>query len=133
MADHPGHPAKFKSPEEMQVEIDKYFADEEEPIKTMCGLAIALGFCDRQSIYDYAKREEYSCTIKAAMLRIEQGYEKRVNGTTPTGPIFVLKNMGWSDRQDVHLTSEPVLIVDEDGKSLMTFDSKARKNENSAS
>jgi hypothetical protein len=42
--------------------------------------------------------------IKAALFRVEQGYERNMHGTTPTGSIFVLKNMGWKDKQDHELS-----------------------------
>lgn len=100
---HPGgRPPIFNSPEEMQTLIDKYL--EEESHVTICGLAIALGFCSRGTLYEYAKKEEFSDTVKRAMLKIENEYEKRTNSTAPTGPIFVLKNMGWSDKKEVDNT-----------------------------
>lgn len=118
---HPGgRPPKFSSPEEMQVLIDQYFSDEKEPIKTICGLAIALGFVDRRSIYDYYKNPEFSHTIKGAMIRVENGYEKRLSGNNPTGPIFVLKNMNWTDKQTLEVTKfEPLIIKDENDKTVM--------------
>lgn len=99
---HPGgRPLIFTSPEEMQTIIDQYFDDDKILIKTICGLAIALGFSCRETIYEYAKRPQFSDIVKTAMLRVEDGYERRANSTTPTGPIFVLKNMGWSDKQEI--------------------------------
>ena len=102
---HPGgRPPIFDSPEEMERLIDEYFATAEKPF-TMCGLALALGFVDRQSLYDYAKKKEFSCTIKKGMLKLENEYEKKTHSTTPTGSIFVLKNMGWSDKHEVDQTN----------------------------
>lgn len=91
----------FASAADMQQKIDLYFAtrDEENP-PTYSGLALALGFCDRQSLYDYAARsEEFSCTIKKARARVDEAIEKM--GMTGKGSasflIFVLKNHGWTD------------------------------------
>ena len=101
---HPGgRPPIISSPEEMQARVDAYF-NSDIPVKTMCGLALALGYCDRQSIYDNMKKPEFSCILKQAMLQVEDGYETRANSTTPTGPIFVLKNMGWRDKSEVDNT-----------------------------
>ena len=68
---------------------------------TITGLALFLGFESRQSIYDYAKDGRFSYIIKQSQLRVECEYEKKLSGDKPTGPIFALKNMGWSDRQEI--------------------------------
>lgn len=70
------------------------------PYPTVSGLAIHLGFASRQSFYDYEKNEEYSYTIKRARLFIEREYEKRML-ENPAGAIFALKNLGWTDKQEV--------------------------------
>ena len=31
-------------------------------------------------------------------------YEKALQGRSPTGAIFALKNFGWTDKQDVELS-----------------------------
>lgn len=119
-----GRPRHFDSEESLQVEIDAYF----EHIKglkgetvtvngelqtqwlrhpehsTITGLAYFLGFESRQSIYDYEKEGQFSYVIKRARLRVESGYEQRLMSTTPAGPIFALKNMGWSDRMDQQIS-----------------------------
>jgi len=90
---------KYKTAEQMQKVIDTWAENLEESKKppTLTGLALALGFCSRQSIYDYEEREEFTFTIKRAKLIVEQWYESLLSGTTPTGAIFALKNFGWRD------------------------------------
>lgn len=111
-----GRPAKFNTPEELQDSIDKYF--DEVPISqyTITGLAIALGFCDRQSLYDYEEREEFSCIIKAARLRVENAYEIKLSSQNVTGSIFALKNMGWKDKSEVDnshtFKNKPSIVLD---------------------
>ena len=116
---HPGQPRKFQTPESMQIAIDKYFNENEH--YTMCGLALALGFMDRQSIYDYAGYEqEYSCLIKNARLRVENGYENDLrNAKNPTGSIFALKQMKWTDKQDhdIRINNLTDLLSEIDGKN----------------
>lgn len=68
---------------------------------TITGLALFLGFSDRQSLYDYQAKEEYSCVIKKARTRVEMEYEKTLHAEGSPGAIFALKNMGWSDKQEV--------------------------------
>ena len=106
----PGQPRKYEDPKTMEKAIELYFetiTDDEGKYKeppTVTGLAIALGFESRQSMYDYEKNGEYSYIIKRAKLRIEQFVETRMYGNSPTGAIFVLKNMGWSDKTEQEIS-----------------------------
>lgn len=94
-----GRPPKFKNPEDMQVLINEYFAN--EPILTITGLVLHLGFADRKSFYSYEKKPRFSHTIKKARTMIENGYEKMLaGGGQAAGPIFALKNFGWTDKQE---------------------------------
>lgn len=108
-----GRPPRFSSPEEMQVAIDAYFAECDQTKKpyTVPGLALALGFSSRSSLFDYATRnaghEEFAATIKKAKLRIEtQRAEMLVQcKTNPAGMIFDLKNnFGWKDQQALEVS-----------------------------
>lgn len=93
-----GRPAKFTSADELQKAINIYFEQEQET-PTLSGLALALGFESRQSMYDYEKKgDAFSYTIKRARLQVECIYEKRLYSNSPAGAIFALKNLGWSDR-----------------------------------
>lgn len=133
-----GRPRKFSSPEELEAKIEQYFrekckdeiikSDDGEPVynkfgglqvkenpPTTTGLALFLGFVDRQSLYDYIKRgDEFSCIMKKAASTIEEYVEKRLlsNGGAPH--IFWLKNYGWRDKQEVEHSGkvEQVQIID---------------------
>jgi len=113
-----GRPALFVNKEDLQKKIDEYFNDganerdfivgsgsKQQVIKlkvfTLTGLAYYLGFESRQSLYDYEKLIEFSYTIKRARLRIEMNYEENLQYGNTTGAIFALKNMDWSDRQEI--------------------------------
>ena len=98
-----GRPAHFDTVEELQALVEKHFdeIEEKDSVVTVTGLALALGFCSRQSIYDYMDKPEFSYTIKRALLFVECAYEKKACTQNATGPIFVLKNMGWSDKQEI--------------------------------
>lgn len=98
-----GRPAIYDNVEELEIKIQEYFDQEETPI-TVSGLAYYLGFVSRQSLQDYKEREEFSYTIKRAVLFIESCYEQKLSGTTPTGAIFALKNMGWKDKTETELS-----------------------------
>lgn len=106
----------FKSDEELQEKIDAYFdencgmeIDEDGKLQinapTVSGLALYLGFADRQSMYDYKKKPEHACTIKRAITRMEEFAEKQLFvSKSPTGAIFWLKNHRWSDKQEIEHT-----------------------------
>lgn len=99
---HPGgRPRIIESPEEFEERAAAYFAQcaDSGEFLTVTGLALAVGFADRQSLYDYQARPEFSGVVKRARLKVEHDYERRLATSSPTGAIFALKNMGWSDRQ----------------------------------
>ena len=120
-----GRPTLYNTVEELQVQIDIYFNErcgtfplkdkdgtiilnkQGEPIydiipPTVCGLAFHLGYASRQSIYDLEKRDdEFSYTIKRALLRCEMFAEEQLYGNRPVGAIIALKNRGWSDKQEI--------------------------------
>jgi len=116
-----GRPAMWDNVDELEQKIIDYFGTckpivEEGNIidfgtPTITGLALALGFASRQSIYDYKGKEEFAYTIKKALLRVENGYEKRLSHNGATGAIFALKNMGWKDKQEVEQTGQMNLII----------------------
>ena len=102
----------YETPEALEEACDRYFIDckeENRPI-TITGLALALGFADRQSLYDYNERPGFSCIIKKARFRVENAYEEKLSGNSVAGPIFALKNIGtkgnWSDKQEVEHTGK---------------------------
>ena len=98
-----GSPPYYDDPVKFQGACDKYFEDcEEKKVPaTITGLALALGFCTRKSLLDYAEKIEFVNIIKKARLRVECEYEKRLSGNSPSGSIFALKNMNWSDKQEI--------------------------------
>jgi len=118
-----GRPRKYNSRKELQDEIDWYFYEayydscgNVRPISkhiSVTGLALYLGFADRQSITDYSKDDKFSFTIKRAKLRIENYLEEKLEGNNVAGIIFNLKNnYGWKDKQDLEHTTK-------DGKELV--------------
>lgn len=112
-----GRPPKFKTVEELEDMVREYFQsleqkDDEGRIyylpATITGLALVLGFCSRQSLYDYEKIEEFSYIIKESRLMVENGYEKSLFSKHSTGAIFALKNMGWKDKSEVESVNHNV-------------------------
>ena len=97
-----GCPPMYKTVEEMQEKIDKYFEsckgkvwlDEkgyplmnpkgyvmymiEPKPPTVTGLALALGFASRQALLNYQHKDEFNDTITRAKSRVEEYAETRL-------------------------------------------------------
>lgn len=127
-----GRPPKYKTPEEMQIIIDKYFwaceirklfidgmeglytpeeleqatAITKDIHPTISGLAYTLGM-SRQALCDYEVKEKFLDTVKTAKQRVEMYLEQKLFGHNVTGPIFNLKNnFGWKDKTEVDNTHQ---------------------------
>lgn len=93
-------------------EVEKIIR-EPEPA-TITGLTLFLGFCNKSTLYDYAKKEGFSNSIKRAITIIEQQYETRLYQNNPTGAIFALKNLNWKDKSEVEQKSDLTISWNEE-------------------
>lgn len=145
-----GRPPVFKNPKQLAKKVDEYFVyilgeshiqkkkvqneetkkmetvevtvwDRQPEPATITGLALYLGFNCRQSLDDYEDDEEYSGIIKRARARVAYEYEKALRSERPVGPIFALKNMGWSDNRNLKLSGDPDNPVDFRNKSNIDY------------
>ncbi len=103
---------KYKSAEELQKGIDKYFkeCDEKEKPYTMSGLAYSLDI-DRTTLINYGERDSYSTLVKKAKQKVEQQLEENalMGKGNSTFTIFNLKNnYGWKDRTEVEVRKDPI-------------------------
>ena len=92
----------FKSVDELKKLIENYFDDcktRERP-PTIAGLAYWLDV-DRQTIYNYGKKDEFFGTIKRARDRIIMNIEEELVVKGNSGTIFLAKNYGYTDKQEV--------------------------------
>ena len=122
-----GRPLVYKTKEEMQEKIDKYFKSCEGTILkdddgntvfnkygtpvivgakplTITGLALALGFNSRQALLNYQAREEFNDTITRAKTFVEQYCEERLfDKDGANGAKFSLANNfeGWKEKQQI--------------------------------
>ncbi|NRA93426.1 MAG: hypothetical protein HRU26_12210 [Psychroserpens sp.] len=105
-----GSPRRYETPEDMEPIIEEYFEsynpeNDLEPLghkPTVNGLALYLGFYDRHSLYDYRdNHKEFAPLIKKALTLIEMNYENLLESKYATGAIFALKNMKWTDKQEI--------------------------------
>ena len=119
-----GRPLKFRSVSAMQKKIDEYFEScESRPLldkngyvltdkkgnpiftpghpPTVTGLALALGFTNRQSLLNYQERDEFFDTITRAKARVELYAEERLfDKEGANGAKFSLANnfQGWKEK-----------------------------------
>ena len=111
-----GRPPMYETKEVMEEKMQEYFntcgwkmneVTEEVEFNSpkVTGLALYLGFSCKQSLYDYEEKAEFTYLIKRARSIIEMYHENGVGGKSPTGHIFVLKNMGWSDSTKIESTN----------------------------
>ena len=126
-----GRPLKYKTPKKMQKAIDKYFKNCESkplldekghvltdkhgnpviiqgPPPTITGLALALGFTNRQSLLNYQEKDEFFDTITRAKARVEQYAEERLfDKDGANGAKFSLANnfKGWKEKQNIEVSS----------------------------
>jgi hypothetical protein len=102
-------PRTIETPEEFDRLVDEYAEEcrgNKEPM-AMSGLAFVLGFASRQSFYDYEKDPAFTRSVRRAKLLVEWQCEKRCHESAQAaGPIFLLKNFGWTDKQVVEHEGE---------------------------
>lgn len=103
---------KYKSQEELQKGIDKYFedCDKEKKPYTMSGLAYSLGI-DRVTLVRYGDKDLFANQIKDAKAKVQAQLEE--NALTGKGnavfTIFNLKNnYGWTDKSEVEVKKNPI-------------------------
>ena len=104
-------PPKFETPEDFDYIVELYALTCEaknEPL-TIPGLTLFLGFADKSSLYHYQKKKAFTDSVKRARTLIEESTVKRSMGSHAAGAIFMLKNMGYTDRQNIQI--DPVQIV----------------------
>ena len=97
-----GRPRCWNSPEELQEQINAYFdhCDIKNKPYTIAGLAVFLEV-DRHTIYNYEKSQEYFHTIKKARDKIYCFMEEWAMVKANAGTIFLMKNYGYTDRQEL--------------------------------
>ena len=99
-----GRPLKFKTPEELEEKITKFFVHckESGDIPTILGLALWLDV-DRQSLLDYSKKDQFSGIVKKAKEFCVHSVEQRgmKNQTNPAFVMYWLGNntQGWKNER----------------------------------
>jgi hypothetical protein len=114
-----GRPPLFKNKEELELKLDAYkqYLLESEKPPTIAGLAYYTGI-DRQTIYNYSEKDEFFDTLKEFRQFIMMNYEELAIEKGNGGIVFLLKNYGYTDKQEVEHSGElsQVVIVDDISK-----------------
>ena len=106
-----GRPMKYETREQLEKRINKYFEEVSEEEITITGLCLYLGI-NKDTFYEYAKRDEFRETINLARLIVENSYELSLRRNGRTGDIFALKNFGWQDKMDIETKQEDGILKD---------------------
>jgi len=88
-------------PQELRERIEVRSGEVKQKLERLMLMAIESS-CS--ALDEYAQRPEFLNSVKKAKLRVEMEYEKALHSRNPSGPIFALKNFGWTDKQDVELS-----------------------------
>ena len=82
---------------------------------TVTGLTLYMGFSSKDTLYEYAKKPDFSDPTKRALAKIEQFHEiQAARGDKCTGNIFILKNFGWKDKVEHDITGKQEIIWKEE-------------------
>ena len=110
-----GRPLKFQSVEELQNGIQAYFDEcqqSDRPL-TITGLCLALG-TTRELLCDYSNNPVFSDAIKQAKEIVANYAEEQcLTARNPAGAIFIAKNHGFTDKQEIdHKITSKIITVD---------------------
>lgn len=102
-----GRPPKYGSREEVLEKIQAYkeYLKENNKPATIAGGAYWLGM-PRQVFYQYGDRDDYSDTIKEFREWILYELEQSAAEKGHAGNIFLMKNYGYTDRQDLSVMGD---------------------------
>ena len=109
-----GRPRILESAEEMTRLVDEYIEQRHEdkiPV-TLMGLVLHLGLNSYESLTEYGRRPEFSAPVKRAKAMVAEEYELLLQRDRCAGPIFALKNLGWSDRRELEVSGGLLSSID---------------------
>lgn len=107
-------------PVEFNKRIKEYFEKTDSNEITRAGLLLYVGVSKRQ--WDnLAKNKNYRDGCEYAMTKVQEMYENRLtNKAETTGAIFGLKNLGWSDKNDIRAVVDGDLSLEQMLKGTKT-------------
>lgn len=103
-----GRPRVIATPKDFEARVDAYVdacRENGEPV-LLTGLILALGLCSKSAFYAYEERKGFRDAVRRARLLVEHAYEAALHKGNVSGPIFALKNFGWSDKAEMRIESD---------------------------
>ena len=106
-----GRPRHFESREALQAKIDEYWnhIDNSSEVPCIAGISYFLGI-DRQTFYNYEEKDDLFDIIKYARDRILMTLEQYLIKEGKAGQIFLAKNYGYYDKQEIVSISKNINI-----------------------
>jgi len=100
-----------QSPKAVEALVHKYYDEEESPTKAGLLLFLHIG----SSMWESMRKDpKFKDSVDYADLKQMEIYEKRMaTNNLVTGAIFGLKNMGWSDKNDIRATLSGSISVEQ--------------------
>ena len=92
--------------------VMKYVEDTEPSEVRTTGFLLYAGI-SKSTLNEYKKKKEYKEACEYLMTVIENKYLKDVDSQKCTGAIFMLKNLGYSDKQEISQTLDGKLTVEQ--------------------
>jgi hypothetical protein len=90
--------------------VRRYF--ENDGPYTFAGLYLYLGV-SKSKWAKLKKDPDYKDACDYAQTKMEEQYEQQLMKGNPTGAIFALKNMGWSDQAKIDLAVGEIVPVEQ--------------------
>ena len=108
-----GRPKKFKNVDELKKCLENYksYLKESNKPPTIAGLAYYTGI-DRQTVYNYQKDCQFFDTLKEFRDWILMTYEEEAITRGNGGIIFLLKNYGYTDKQETEISGGLAIKTD---------------------
>ena len=105
-----GRPRLYDTPRQFDERVEAYYefcrTNPLEPM-TITGLALFMGFCSVQTLYNYETYEGFLESVHRARTLIAYGYEKKLHGPNSAGAKFALSCIDggsfWTDKRTVEL------------------------------
>lgn len=125
-----GRPRIYENPEDLEIEIVKYFeyCIEKKVNITISGLTLFIGFNSRETLHLYEKRQEFMDIIKRARLSVTEAYEQELYSFKFGGAIFALKNIdkdNWKDKTEQEVSQTITNVAASFGTAIHTTQESA--------
>ena len=93
----------------------------------MAGLAYYTGI-DRKTLFNYNKSDEFFPTLKRFVEWIMMNWEEKAMSDSSSGLIFLLKNYGYTDKQEIVNSGEITTNITVSRKAIQEAADKLKED-----